>query len=385
MRLWSSMVCALVMAGCSPSATLVVQLRTEMRPGIEFDRVETVLYAGQGISALDLPQSVAPALPVTESRDTFSGERVAELLDVAPGAYLVRVQLLDGQRVVGTGLAATQMADVSQLVEVFVNRQCRGVECPGATGRANEIACLGGRCVDPSCPEDPAACPAPDCSVDSDCPAGAFDCVTGRCLAGFCVLLTEDDRCGGARCALETGCMDATPDAGPGDAGIDGSVDGGTDAGPDSGPPDSGPPDSGPPEPTCFDVPRTTLNISFAPLFTTSTPPPDTWSAPSGASCPSSLGPDAPYFREEVFCNQETAPYDFSLTIVEPVGDEIASPVIWGYRGNGVTDDGACEFITRGVGSETPQILLNPGEFFTVRVGSSMTGAQGFFRATANP
>ena len=314
---------ASLVLGCTPSSPLVVELRTELRPGVEFVDVETELYAGAGRDALRSPRAVAPLVDLSERSSAFDGVRLAQFERLPPGNYLVRVRLLDAAgSAVSSSVAAVAMSGAARSVTVFVNRSCGGVECPGAAGRPNELACL----------------------------------------AGYCVTLANDSTCGGGRCDLTMGC-------------VGGPVDAGVDAGPDDAGVDAGPP--------CTEIYTTTVNISYDPLASDD----PTWAAPTTGSCPATTSGENPHYGEVVYCNRLGAPYDFTLEIVDhPTLTDVADQAMWGYPGVGVPPDpNDCAWTIAGVGATTPQILLQPGGYYTVRFGSRTTGATGFFAATYRP
>lgn len=213
-------------AACSPAIpALSVDLKTDLRPGVEFDGVRTTVGT-----------TVVPFL-VSPSGDFTGGVRVAEL-DVMPGELDVRVELLSSGLAVDERVVRVELHG-SYALTVVVARTCRSVHCPGPSDLAAQTTCAGGRCVDPRCTGAGAVtCPAPQCGVAGDCTVAA-SCDVAHCVDTVCLSTPSDALCAaGERCDAELGCVLSSPtDAGPPDAGP-----------PDAGPPDAGPPDAGPPD-----------------------------------------------------------------------------------------------------------------------------------------
>ena len=217
----------LVVLGCAGSSgnEVSVDVRTDWIPSVEFDTV--VVRAGT-----ETPQS----RPATLAEDYVRGVRVAELTNLANGRQDIDVRLMNGAEMVARRTVPVQLTG-DLAITVILTRDCSGISCPA--GDAAATACLGGRCVDPSCtPETPENCPVDDCSQDSDCPAAAQSCLSATCIYGTC-LYDDDDSCGDdLYCDVEVGCRplpDTEPfDAGPRDMGPEEDL--GTDLGPDFGP-----------------------------------------------------------------------------------------------------------------------------------------------------
>jgi hypothetical protein len=182
----------LLLASCGgeEQVELLVELRTDYAPGAEFTGVRTEL-ADTGRSA---------DFVATREDDFFAGVRVAELGGVSPGQRLVRVSLLGAD-----GALATRDVRVdherSFALTVVMTRDCEGVSC------GDGETCVGGRCADVSCSEEnPAACPAAECSGAGDCPMAA-GCATSRCITGTCLFDRDDSVCGSTQyCEPEMGC-----------------------------------------------------------------------------------------------------------------------------------------------------------------------------------
>ena len=223
---------ALSAMGCGDDAALIVDLKTDLVPGVEFDRVRVRGLGSRG----------EQVTMVAQGEDFTGGRRIAEFGGL-PLDHSVRftVDLLGStaslSRPVSVKIAAERVG-----VTVLVTRDCRGIECPVVGGDANEAACLAGRCVDPACsPESPERCPEPDCTDAAGCIPDA-DCAEGICESGFCFYRDNGTSCDdGYYCNPEEGCRPSgsgSPDGGPpvmdagSDAGSDGGVssDGGHDA-----------------------------------------------------------------------------------------------------------------------------------------------------------
>ncbi|HHH31390.1 MAG TPA: hypothetical protein ENK57_24000, partial [Polyangiaceae bacterium] len=229
---WVALLLIVAAAGCEEPPLLVVNLRTNYRPGLEFNRVEVALYPGSSAAALDVPSVTVPARPFTREADARASSRVAEVAGLSTGTWIVQARLMQGTEMIASGLVVTDLHGTSLAVTVRVTRECEGVECP-AEGSLSEIACLAGRCVDPRCsPESPERCGLESCEHDDECaPTSGVECASGICLAGVCAGWLDDDRCAdGQLCFPDVGCRDVSMDAGPPDAGAV-EMDGGVDAG----------------------------------------------------------------------------------------------------------------------------------------------------------
>lgn len=217
MRLALTAVLLITVAGCGQERQLVAELRTDLRPGIEFVSVETrVTNAGGAVVAM-------AALPVYTTTDFFAGQRVIEAHGLASGTHTLALRLLDhtGREVAHRNAVVSVQG--TTLVTVLVTRDCGGVVCPPSGGSPSETECLAGRCVRPECVvEDPASCPTSTCASDRDC-AHAVSCVRATCVSGACFSVGDDTRCGARQwCDPTLGCRDLDPsllDGGPVDAG----------------------------------------------------------------------------------------------------------------------------------------------------------------------
>ncbi len=190
---------AVALAACSEEpAGLVVDLRTDYLPGVEFTSADVVLDDG-------VPIGVAAA----EGLDFASGRRVAEYDDVPLGDHELVVSLLSAD---GSTVASRRTEfDVEGTygVTVVITRDCAGVECPALGGDRTATECVGGRCITPLChPGNLDACGAPDCAVSSDCESDQNVCLQGLCVGGACLRVARDNRCAeGETCDPDLGCM----------------------------------------------------------------------------------------------------------------------------------------------------------------------------------
>lgn len=218
--------CLLLSTACGgDDPSLLVDLRTDFVPGLDFVTVEvTAVPAG---ATMELPSSRSVI-----TRDSFlPAGRVAEYQNLPKGLTGVRVRLRSrAGALVGEGFVEIEVVGQTG-VTVVVSRDCADVECPDADPAAT--ACWAGRCVPPSCrPGDLSTCGAAGCSADADCTAPAA-CGVGRCLDGVCFVGRDDSACGPMDiCDPTLGCVGAPPeDAGtPTDAAMPdaGAVDAGS-------------------------------------------------------------------------------------------------------------------------------------------------------------
>lgn len=175
-RVRALLLLTIALAGCGSSdAVLAVDLRTDLGPGLEFDAVEVSVDGGS-----------VQRRPVSVEDTFFDPGRVADFM-VQTGDRLVTLRLLSGEDTVfSRDLLVTLGED--RVVTIVVARDCLGVSC----GEAE--ACYGGRCAQVECsPENPDACPDPECAVDADCTAPG--CGAGRCVAGAC-FIEDNGACG---------------------------------------------------------------------------------------------------------------------------------------------------------------------------------------------
>lgn len=216
----------LVLASCSSSTGLVVDLRTDLAPGVEFHAV-----------AVDLaPMDDAPPEPpavrfVSPDDDYLRGVRVAEVRGLRAGTWSLTVRLLDASDAEVAVRRVRVSLRSAQSVTVVVGRDCFGLRCPepGDDPGATSCSCRGRACVPPGAVVDEVEdCGPEQCATDADCPPRA-ECATPRCLDGACLFEARHAACGDdGYCDVERGCLplvDVGPDAGPArDGGADGAV-----------------------------------------------------------------------------------------------------------------------------------------------------------------
>ncbi|HBQ16796.1 MAG TPA: hypothetical protein DEF51_38580 [Myxococcales bacterium] len=210
---------ALLLAGScgSASRTLLVDVRTDLVPTIEFASVRLEIRREGDAASRSVERDVEDA------DDFLAGARVAELQLDEPGAYSLTAQLLaaDGRRLAVRRAVVDVDADVA--VTLLLTRSCIGVVCPSGDPLATE--CVGGRCVRPRCTDvSPDACGAGECTSDAECvPAQA--CAVGVCDGvGACVFGEHSGVCADEEwCHPDLGCMGAGPICAAGYGDCDGS------------------------------------------------------------------------------------------------------------------------------------------------------------------
>lgn len=129
---------------CAPErASVEVQLVTDYPPGTTFDGVVSTLSPGPA------PLSVSAAIDRSYRRPV----RVAVFDDLAPGQIRVSVALMLGGTLVQSQPRVTELrAGQTSIVTVAITHDCAGVTCP--TDSPAAIACLGGRCTEPTSDAD---------------------------------------------------------------------------------------------------------------------------------------------------------------------------------------------------------------------------------------
>ncbi len=165
-------------SGDDPS--LLVDLRTDLVPGIEFDSV-TVELLGDDFD-------VSQTHDVSPTGDYLRGVRVGAFENLSSSRRTARARLFDrdGRRIGEREVTIEINGDT--VVTIVFTRSCLAVTCPG-DGDASRTACHNGMCVEPECsPENPDACGETNCTDASDCPAPTADCAEAVCLAGFMLL-----------------------------------------------------------------------------------------------------------------------------------------------------------------------------------------------------
>ncbi|MEM1414842.1 MAG: hypothetical protein AAGH15_08070 [Myxococcota bacterium] len=209
---------------------LVIQVRTDMSPRVEF------AFAEVQVMSLDGASLATRRRDAVDSVDWGLGVRLAELRGIPPGDYRAVVRLAGGDdgAVVQRPVRFEVPRGRVRAVELLLTRDCRNVECPGATGSARETACLGGRCVPEDCTEDnPEDCPDPSCENVRDCEdVMVSECAELECTdSGVCLAVPLHERCASLICDPELGCIGLTPM----DLGVDGGDGGGSELGVDLG------------------------------------------------------------------------------------------------------------------------------------------------------
>ncbi|MFK8003307.1 MAG: FG-GAP repeat domain-containing protein [Polyangiales bacterium] len=223
-----------LLASCSDTTIgLSINVRTDLSPGNEFQRVVASLV-GEGVEQ-----------ELGSSGDFIEGVRVADFEDLEPSeSRTVRIDLLDAAgALVLRGEVLVNHREDRGLV-VVMTRDCREVSCAEAT------TCRGGGCVALDCVDGTQpSCPEPECRREVDCPA-ADACSVAQCAEGVCLYAPLTGACSvDEYCDPDRGClaMMTLADAGPMDAGVDATDD--LDAGFDTGS-DTGPMELGVPRPT---------------------------------------------------------------------------------------------------------------------------------------
>jgi hypothetical protein len=142
------LVAPLLLCGCGDEELeLFVDLRTDLSPGSEFDNAVVELRDARGRLGEIVRSTESAAIA---SHDYTSGRRVAELVGLAAGDYVLRVELqLAGASVVEVLVPIALSADRAETVRV--TRACADITCPRAGGDPTAVGCLEGRCVDPAC------------------------------------------------------------------------------------------------------------------------------------------------------------------------------------------------------------------------------------------
>jgi len=213
-------------SACSSEPELIVDLRTDLVPGIEFSRVHTEVRTPAG----DLVRDVSIRTSVSD--DGLVGFRVAEVA-LAAGSYVAEVRLLDTRGLVVAARPISVRVDATTAFTALITRDCSGVTCD--SGSAELLACHGGGCVDARCtPESSETC-EPECVAESDCPA-LDACSEARCVEGLCLHGARPGSCGDDMwCEPERGCMPLPQGGSDGGVMPDGGppTDGGTLPGPD--------------------------------------------------------------------------------------------------------------------------------------------------------
>ena len=190
---------AVAAAGCVGGPRLIVDARSDLRAGVEFDGYEVQVLSEAGFERAEGAATV--------DDDAFEGMRVGEFGSVPAGPVEVVVRLLQGERVVlSRTLQATVDGDRAVVVPLY--RACVDVTCPPSDD-PSLTTCERGVCVSPECSaEHPEACPEAECATDADCASMGSGCLAGRCFAGECTTVADDALCGGGEsCHPALGCV----------------------------------------------------------------------------------------------------------------------------------------------------------------------------------
>ncbi|MCB9596591.1 MAG: hypothetical protein H6719_27960 [Sandaracinaceae bacterium] len=203
-----------------PSGQLVVDLKTDYVPGVEFAFVNVRATSG----ARDVRPTPAPA-PL--NADFVTSRRVAEIGDLEPGIYDVSIELRDiADHVVARGARRIDYGSAA-VVTVVLGRSCDPdiVSCP-PTGNAAATECSNGVCVEPCAVGE--VCVG-SCTDASTCPQPVASCAVAECTPeGECLLVPLGSCAAGEYCDPAIGCLwiGGDPDAGTSDGGTpDAGVD----------------------------------------------------------------------------------------------------------------------------------------------------------------
>ncbi len=207
-------VCGLL-AGCgadvAPMSTVNIDVRTGLVAGAEFASVRLEVFDSvDGETAHNLLRSLES--PAVFGDDFPTGVRAAAL-ELPPGEYRIRVQLLRSDRRLLVGFTRLLSIDADEIrFETFVlSRDCVGEAiCPVAGASAALSECLAGQCVDPRCePPNPEFCGGlVFCNDDAECTPAA-ECAESSCIDGLCTPRSLPGACGAEEyCNPSTGCAD---------------------------------------------------------------------------------------------------------------------------------------------------------------------------------
>lgn len=191
------LVCA---AGCADAESVVsVDLRTDLVPHVEFERVEVVRFAQEGGEVLLRSERLVT------SGDYVRGVRVAQFTGT-DGDWLIEVRLRDASDVLVVAQPVLVAVRGDTVTTTRITRDCRGVMCPAASGSPSDSACLAGECVSPRCTvETPEECGSPQCAEDIEC--GEAECGLFSCIDGYCYAESETSDCAETEyCDAEIGC-----------------------------------------------------------------------------------------------------------------------------------------------------------------------------------
>jgi hypothetical protein len=201
--------------GCSSDGhQVIVELRSDLLPGIDVARTRTVLTEGRPGGSVVATASLTAMADIDGDAPLLSGARIAELRDVETGSYTLEVFLQDPSGIeIAKRTTLVEIREDIALV-VLVTRSCVDVECPGPDDAEQAISCVAGRCAQP----DIDACDAPECSADAECGMLAA-CARPTCVDCQCFYEPMAGACRtGLVCDATRGCVPA--DGSPPDGGI---------------------------------------------------------------------------------------------------------------------------------------------------------------------
>lgn len=189
---WSFAISALWLAGCDNTGTLVVVVRTDLVPGVDFASVEVIVTGGTE------PERRFERAARAD-RSWGGGVRVAEG-SLPSGDYRARIEAVDvsGAPVVSRPVRFEVRGGQLRVITAILTRDCRGVECPLVGEDASLAACLAGHCVPEGCTEEtPELCGEPECATAAECGLDLMSsCVSRECtLSGACVELLDHEAC----------------------------------------------------------------------------------------------------------------------------------------------------------------------------------------------
>lgn len=199
-----------LLVGCEPaSSSVLVELRTDFVPGVEFDAFVLASVSGPGLTR---------AVSVDEDgADWTSPQRMGELA-IEAGAQAMSVRLTRaGMTVIERDL--TVVVEGRTGLQVLFTRDCAGVTCGAGE------ACIAGQCVTDRCLSgtEPECDFVPECTLDGDC-VDANMCAPLVCEPpGYC-FPDRFDCPPGQYCDITSGCTPIPPRPDGGIPGGDGGM-----------------------------------------------------------------------------------------------------------------------------------------------------------------
>lgn len=198
--------------GCGDDASLVVDVLTDYRAGLEFQSIGVSVYR-EGVT----PPVTETQFPAVEGADFLRGKRVAEMELGANGRYRVEVELWKSDETLLARYRRALRVEGRRQIIATVYRACSNIDCPPSDEPTHTECRMVGddvMCVPPDCnvllEEDDVSCPppaTPPCAGDSDCTL-ASDCAYGVCVRGACLSEFDDAVCSGddVCCPSTGGC-----------------------------------------------------------------------------------------------------------------------------------------------------------------------------------